>query len=106
MAKQCENTEHCSSGATTVASPHPDHSSSKKRLNRAKGQLEAVSRMIDERRYCPEIIQQIRAARSALLGLESEILRGHLRGCVKKAFESRNSFEANDKIEEILELLT
>lgn len=84
---------------------HPDHAASKKRINRIKGQLDAVSRMIDERVYCPDIIQQIRAATSALRGLEAEVLRGHLRGCVKKAMESKNSFEVNDKIEEILQLL-
>lgn len=82
-----------------------DHSASKKRLNRIKGQLDAVSRMIDEKKYCPDIIQQIRAATSALRGLEAEVLRGHLRGCVKKAFESENAFDMHDKIEEILLLL-
>ena len=83
---------------------HPDHSATKTRINRVKGQLDAVSRMIDERRYCPEILQQIRAARNALHGLETEILRGHLRGCVKKAFQAKNTFDTNDKIEEILQL--
>ncbi len=84
---------------------HPDHSASKKRINRVKGQLDAVARMIDEREYCPDIIQQIRAATNALRGLEAEVLRGHLRGCVTKALQSNDSFEVNDKIEEILQLL-
>ena len=84
---------------------HPDHSASKKRINRVKGQLEAVSRMIENREYCPDIIQQIRAATSALRGLEAEVLKGHLRGCVKQAFESKNSFDINDKIDEVLLLL-
>src|SRR5262245_43041253 len=82
---------------------HPDHSAAKARLNRVKGQLDAVSRMIGEQAYCPNILQQLRAASSALRGLETEILRGHLRGCVATAFQSRNPFESNDKIEEILE---
>ncbi|PWU18871.1 MAG: hypothetical protein C5B49_06565 [Bdellovibrio sp.] len=93
----------------TATSPspevHPDHSASKKRINRIKGQLNAVARMIDDREYCPNIIQQIRAAKNALQSLESEILRGHIRGCVKKAFQSKDAFETNDKIEEILELI-
>jgi DNA-binding FrmR family transcriptional regulator len=82
-----------------------DHSPSKKRLNRITGQLNAVSRMIDEREYCPHIIQQIRAATSALRSLEAEVLRGHLRGCVKSALESKNAFDVNDKIDEIVNLL-
>lgn len=93
------------SASASIRGMHPDHSASKKRINRVKGQLDAVARMIEEREYCPDIIQQIRAARSALGGLEAEVLRGHLRGCVKKAFESENTFEVNDKIEEILQLL-
>lgn len=93
------------SEARPMDSMHPHHAASKKRINRVKGQLDAVARMIDERAYCPDIIQQIRAATSALRGLEAEVLRGHLRGCVKKAMGSKNSFEVNDKIEEILQLL-
>lgn len=87
-----------------TAPAHPDHSSSLKRLNRIKGQLDAVGRMIEGRKYCLDILQQIRAADSALRGLEAEILRGHLRGCVRKAFETKNTFEVNDRIEEILGL--
>ncbi len=83
---------------------HPHHRGSKQRLNRAKGQLEAVGRMIDERRYCPEIIYQIRAATNALKSLENEVLRGHLRGCVKEAFQSKDPFEIESKIDEILKL--
>ncbi len=83
---------------------HTDHSASLKRLNRIRGQIDAVARMIEERKYCPEILQQIRAAESALRSLEAEILRGHLRGCVKTAFESKNPFIADDKIEEIVRL--
>ena len=98
----CE--EHAAKGKKARKPEHPDHGASKKRINRIKGQLDAVSRMIDERKYCPDILQQIRAATSAMQGLETEILRGLLRGCVKTAFESRNSFEINDKVEEILGL--
>jgi DNA-binding FrmR family transcriptional regulator len=83
---------------------HPDHSATKTRINRVKGQLDAVSRMIDERQYCPKILQQVRAATNALRGLEAEILKGHLRGCVKKAMETKSSFETNDKIDEIIQL--
>lgn len=84
---------------------HPDHGASKKRINRIRGQLDAIARMIDDREYCPDIIQQIRASSSALKSLESEILRGHLRGCVREAFDSKDSFEIHDKIDEILSLL-
>lgn len=91
-------------GRKGKAPQHPDHSPSLKRLNRIVGQLDAVGRMIEERKYCLDILQQMRAAESALKGLQAEVLRGHLRGCVRTAFESKNNFEVNDKIEEILDL--
>lgn len=83
---------------------NPDHANSKKRINRAKGQLDAVARMIDERKYCPEIIYQIRATTNALKSLEQEILRGHMKSCVKFAFRSKDPFEIEEKINEILKL--
>jgi len=86
--------------------PHPDHQASKRRINRAKGQLEAVARMIDERRYCPDIIHQIRAATNAMHSLEQEILKAHLEGCVKAAFDSRDSTLIAQKIAEIVRLTT
>lgn len=82
----------------------PDHSSSQKRINRIKGQVEAVSRMIDEKKYCMDIIQQVRAASSALKGLEQEILKKHLEMCVRQAMESKDSIQVNDKIEEIIKV--
>ena len=83
----------------------PDHAASKRRINRVSGQLNAISRMIDEREYCPDIIQQIRAATSALRSLEAEVLKRHLAGCVRNAFRANDPSDANDKIEEILRLL-
>ena len=104
-----ESCPDCETGHSAKASKSrkplpPNHSASKTRINRVKGQLDAVSRMIDERAYCPDILQQVRAATNALRGLEAEILRGHLRGCVKKAFQTKNTSDANDKIEEILKM--
>ncbi|MGE4133668.1 MAG: metal-sensitive transcriptional regulator [Bdellovibrionales bacterium] len=106
----CEEIEPGVAGANGSGEPktkgaNPDHAASKKRINRIRGQLDAVARMIDEREYCPDIIQQIRAATSAMKSLESEILRGHLRGCVREAFESKDGFEIHDKIDEILNLI-
>jgi len=92
--------------SSAKVSMHPDHASSKRRINRVKGQLDAVTRMIDERRYCPDIINQIRAATNALRGLEQEVLRGHLRGCVKTAFQSKDPFEMEEKINEIMKLMS
>lgn len=82
-----------------------DHTSELKRLNRIIGQVEGVERMILEQRYCPEIVQQIKAARSALKSLEASIVEGHMRHCVKQAIASRDPFVMQQKIEEIILLV-
>lgn len=84
---------------------HPDYTSHIKRLNRVKGQIEGIERMILDRRYCPDIIAQLRAASAALKAVESEIFKSHLKGCVKSAFLRRDAFEAEEKIHEIIQLI-
>ena len=54
---------------------HPDHSTHKKRLNRVRGQIDGIEKMIDERRYCPDILIQLRAASKALESIEAEICK-------------------------------
>ncbi len=79
----------------------PSHDENIPRLNRALGQIEGVKRMIEERRSCPDIIAQLRAARSALKAVESNILRSHLQHCVAQSFEREGREE---KIEELQRL--
>ena len=84
-------------------SPHHDQLP---RLKRVRGQVEGIEKMILDKRYCIEILQQIKAARSALLSLEALILETHLKGCVRNAIESRDGLFAEKKIQEISDLLT
>ena len=83
---------------------HPDHKNQISRLNRISGQLAGIKRMIEGQRYCPEILKQLRAARSAIKSLENNILEIHLTNCVVDAFASKNSKEKNKKIAELTEL--
>ena len=73
------------------------------RLNRAIGQLEGIKKMIEEQRYCPDIIVQLKAVRSAIKHVESNILKTHLEECVAKSFS--DSEIAKEKIMEIKTLL-
>ena len=91
--------------ATSSHSHAHDHSSELRRLSRIKGQVEGVERMIHEKRYCPEIIIQIKAIRSALRSLEANIVEGHMRHCVTTAIKSRDQIVVNEKLEEILLLM-
>lgn len=86
------------------AMQHPDHQKSISRLRRIKGQVEGVERMITARKYCPDIIIQIRAARAALASLEAGILEKHLQHCVTDAMKSPNESDRNQKIHELMKL--
>lgn len=91
--------------STSDHSTHPDHGSEIARLKRIKGQVEGIERMIADRRYCPDIIMQVRAATSALKALEKAILQTHLESCVKEALSSKDRELAEAKIQELLELI-
>lgn len=85
--------------------PAHDHNAELRRLSRIKGQVEGVERMIIEKRYCPEIVIQIKAVRSALRMLEANVIEGHMRHCVSTAIKSRDPLVAQEKLEEILLLM-
>lgn len=80
----------------------PDHSTELVRLSKIAGQLQGIERMIQQKRYCPEIIQQIRAATSALRAIEMSILTEHLNQCVREAALAQNSEHFRRKIAEIV----
>lgn len=84
---------------------HPSHSVHLTRINRVKGQLNGIENMINEKRYCPDIINQIKAARAALQSIEAEIFKTHLQGCVKNVLQSNDAFEAENKIQEIVKMI-
>ena len=75
------------------------------RLNRIEGQVRGIARMIDEDRYCIDILTQVRAARSALARVESELLKEHLEQCVVGAMVSGDETEQRAKAAELIELL-
>ena len=83
---------------------HPDHSKELSRLNRISGQIEGIKRMIEERRYCPDILTQLRAIRSAIRALEGNILEIHLGSCVTDAGLSKDKKEKQKKLAELVEL--
>ncbi len=84
---------------------HPDHSIHLKRLHRVKGQIEGIEKMILDQRYCPDIITQLKAASAAIKAIEAEVFKTHLRGCVKSAFTGDDSFQSEEKIQEIIKLI-
>ena len=73
-----------------------------KRLNRIEGQVRGIARMVEDDRYCIDIVTQIGAARAALRRLEEEILRDHVSHCVEHAIASGNKTDQRRKIEELM----
>jgi DNA-binding FrmR family transcriptional regulator len=73
-----------------------------KRLTRIEGQVRGLSRMVEEDRYCIDIVTQISAVRAALRRLEEEILRDHVCHCVEHAIASGNKADQRRKIEELM----
>lgn len=77
----------------------------RKLVQTARGQVEAVSKMIDEDRYCIDIINQILAAESLLRKARMCVLEGHIQGCVASAIETGDLQEREEKLKEVVELL-
>lgn len=75
------------------------------RLGRIEGQVRGIARMIEEERYCIDVLNQLRAVRAALNKVEQETLGDHLQHCVAHAFHAGSEKDRKDKIEEILEVL-
>tara|TARA_R110002072_G_scaffold64203_2_gene159164 strand:+ start:3403 stop:3696 length:294 start_codon:yes stop_codon:yes gene_type:complete len=82
-----------------------DHKSQLTRVNKIEGQVRGVKKMIEDEKYCVDILTQIKAARSALKSLELSVLEGHLNHCLIAAVESGSKSDALEKVDEILDLL-
>ena len=80
--------------------------SSLRRLNRIEGQVRGLARMIEEDRYCIDIVTQISAVRAALRRAEEEILRDHVAHCVEHAIVSGNRAEQRQKIAELMDVVS
>ncbi len=76
-----------------------------KRLKRIEGQVRGLSRMVEEDRYCIDIITQIAAVRAALRRVEEEVLRDHVGHCVEHAVASGDKAEQRQKIAELMDVI-
>jgi DNA-binding FrmR family transcriptional regulator len=72
------------------------------RLRRMEGQVRGIARMVDDERYCIEVIQQLASLRAAADGVALNLLRGHLDGCVRRAVVSG---DGATEIDEVMELV-
>lgn len=83
---------------------HQSHSDQLVRLKKIEGQVRGIQKMIEEKRYCIDILSQVKAVSGALKKIETGIMEGHLQHCVHDAIKSKDEAEAEIKIKEILKL--
>ena len=80
----------------------PKHHDLLPRLKRIEGQVRGITRMVEERRYCIDIIQQLTAARKALDQVSLTIMKGHIHTCVSDSIQRRDGAQ---KINELMDTI-
>ncbi len=84
---------------------HDAKASCLKRLGRIEGQVRGLARMVEEDRYCIDVVTQISAVRAALRRLEEEILRDHVAHCVEHAIAAGNKADQRQKVAELIDVI-
>ena len=82
---------------------HPSHNKQIAALKRVEGQIRGIINMVNEEKYCVDILYQIKAAKSALVSIESKILENHIESCVKNSLKNKN--DVDKKVSELLKLI-
>ena len=75
------------------------------RLSRIEGQVRGLARMVEDDRYCIDIVTQIGAVRAALRRVEEEILREHVAHCVEHAISSGDKADQRRKVAELMDVM-
>lgn len=89
-----------------METPHAEHTQQLQRLHRIEGQVRGLVRMVEEKRYCVDILTQLRAARAALRRVEEGVLREHVEHCVAEALREGDRREQREKVDELLAVLS
>ncbi len=75
-----------------------------RRLKRIEGQVRGLARMVEEDRYCIDVVTQVSAVRAALRRFEEEVLRDHVSHCVEHAIISGDAADQRRKVAELMEV--
>ena len=76
------------------------------RLARIEGQVRGITRMVEEERYCIDVLNQLAAIKAALTKVETTVLKGHAAHCVAHAIKSGNARDQKEKFDELVELFS
>lgn len=75
-------------------------------LKKIEGQIRGIQRMIEDRRYCVDIVTQIHSIIGGLYRVENQVFRKHIDGCVASALKGKSESEKQKKIDEVIELIS
>jgi CsoR family transcriptional regulator, copper-sensing transcriptional repressor len=75
-------------------------------LKKIEGQVRGIQKMINEKRYCVDIITQVHSVIGALYRVENEVFRKHIDGCVVSALKGKSETDKQKKIDEVIELVS
>ncbi len=84
---------------------HPSHEDNLVALRRIEGQVRGVQKMVENRKYCIDILNQIYAIKGALARVEEKIIEKHFQNCVTQAIKGSSKKEKQQKMGEILKLI-
>lgn len=109
-AREHELLIHCAcdtakSSRRAVAVDPDTKDANRNRLRRIEGQIRGLQKMVDEDRYCTDIIMQIASVQEALRSVARNLMRNHLHHCAAKALRSRSKGEAEAMYNELLETI-
>ena len=82
---------------------NPSHKKQLASLKRIEGQIRGIINMIDNGKYCIDVLNQIKAAKSALVSVESKVLKTHVESCVRNSFKNKKALDT--KVDELLKLI-
>ena len=82
---------------------HPCHKEQLISIRRIEGQIRGIAKMIEEEKYCIDILNQIKAVRNSLTSVEGKIVKTHLKECVKETLNDKQNFD--DKVEVVLKVI-
>src|SRR5215471_11705415 len=109
-AREHEALIHCAcdtagTGRKAVGVDFEIKDANRKRLRRIEGQIRGLQKMVEEDRYCTDIITQIASVQEALRGVARNLMRNHLHHCAAKALRSGKKKEAEAMYNELLETI-
>ena len=85
---------------------YPYHEEQAHALKRIEGQIRGVQKMIQEQKYCMDILTQLHAVVGAIMRVEDKVLRRHIEHCVVNAAKGKSDLDKQKKIDEVMEILT